>query len=303
MAEERTPRRRRSDFENRDDVLMERKDRDNVDYGRRDEDIMYRDTVRDEGEGRHYNERRRNNGLGWLLALLILLLLGLGAWWLWSNNRNLNINQNQNVNQEFRGEQRVSSFEKGLPAHAETVPATPMFVVIQTKGTAANESSVNINRDNQDFGTGSTIVESEGKVLRRAMVSNAPEGIYTVNYRICGTDANCQNGNFQFKVDKDSTNGFKDLTNQSNVTVNINADGKLDPEKIIVSRGTSITWKNNDNSSHQLVPGVVGAEKLYPNLTRTVNANGTFSLNASLIGWANYFIKDGDISTGQVIVR
>lgn len=306
MAEDKTPRRRRTDYNLREDEIGRDYDqRGEMNYGRRSDDVMYRDedrvrNVRDDG----YGDRRTGNNLAWLWALLILLLLGLGAWWLWRNaNRSININQNQNVNQDFKGEQRVSSFEKSLPNHAQTVPAAPMYVVVQTKGTAANESTVTVNRDNQDFGTGSTIVESEGRVLRRAVVANAPEGIYTVNYRICGTDANCQNGNYQFKINKNSTEGFQDLTNRQNVTINITADGKLNPEKVIVSKGTKITWQNNDNSSHQLVPGVVGAEKLYPNLVRTVNANSSFSLNASLLGWANYFIKDGDTVTGEVIVR
>lgn len=257
------------------------------------------------GRGRRGDGRGRNWGWLWsLLALLVLLFFG---WLLYKgvSGGDININQNQenNQNQQFAGEKKSANFQTSVPAQGNTIPAPPINVVIATNTNATNQSSITVNKDGKDYSAGSLNLESNGQVLRRAVQSSAPDGIYTVNYNICGSDNRCQDGNYQFRVDRTATQDFRDLTGSNNVTVGI-ANGQFNPSNIIVKRGTRITWQNNDGRSHTLYPGREGSEKYFPNLSSgAISSGGNFSLTISETGYFPYFAKDGQVINGQIVVR
>lgn len=125
-------------------VVRDEEDYDRDDYDR-DRDYYERDRrggYYDRDRDRGYYHRDRNGVASWLIPLLALLLLALFGWWIYKSagGQNININQNQEneQNQQFAGEQRSGSFQNSIPAHGQTIPATPANVVIATNATSTS---------------------------------------------------------------------------------------------------------------------------------------------------------------------
>jgi plastocyanin len=257
---------------------------------------------------RSYERDRRGgrNWLPWLLGLILLVLLGLLAW-LAFGNRNININnQNQqNVNQEseFGSEQKSGNFDQSLPSHSDVFPAAPVGVVIQTNSTSGTNSSVTINKDDKDYGVDSTIVEANGMNLRRMMQTNAPDGVYTVNYKSC-SGSNCQNGSYQFKVDSSQKSDYQDLTNQRSVNISLN-NNKFNPDKITIAKGTKVTWANNNNSEVTIGPGIKDIQNFLTTFsTGKLAAGATVSFTFNQSGYYPIIVfSNGQMIVGNIIVQ
>jgi plastocyanin len=235
-----------------------------------------------------------------------LVLLGLLAW-LAFGNRNININnQNQqNVNQEseFGSEQKSGNFDQSLPSHSDVFPAAPVGVVIQTNSTSGTNSSVTINKDDKDYGVDSTIVEANGMNLRRMMQTNAPDGVYTVNYKSC-SGSNCQNGSYQFKVDSSQKSDYQDLTNQRSVNISLN-NNKFNPDKITIAKGTKVTWANNNNSEVTIGPGIKDIQNFLTTFsTGKLAAGATVSFTFNQSGYYPIIVfSNGQMIVGNIIVQ
>ena len=81
------------------------------------------------------------------------------------------------------------------------------------------------------------------------MDQTAPDGLYTVNYKACWPDGSCDEGSFQFVIDKSMSSQFEDMTSQSQVTIDMKNIAFV-PQNIKISKGTKITWTNSDSVSH-----------------------------------------------------
>jgi methionine-rich copper-binding protein CopC len=226
------------------------------------------------------------------------------------NNRpnvvnNINNNQNQTQqNQKFTNEKKTANFEKSIPTQGETIPAPPTSVLIQTNSASNSQgSTVTINMNNQDYGTGDTLVGTNGMTLRRNMDANAPDGIYSVNYKTCGSDGNCQQGSFQFEIAKNNTQDYDDQRNKSAVTVVI-ANGKIYPENLLISKGTKLTIINTSTSAATLNSSVNGVANYYSNFNGSLTANGNYTFTFGQTGYYPYSLKVGeDTLNGKIVVQ
>jgi plastocyanin len=254
-----------------------------------------------------YVEKGRKNGrdwLPWLLGLILLILLGLLAWLVFGN-RNITINQNQNVNQEneFASEQKSGNFDQSLPSHQDVYPAPPVGVVVQTNSTSGTNSSVTIDKDGQDYGTDSTIVEANGMNLRRMMQTNSPDGVYTVNYKSC-SGSNCQTGSYQFKVDGSKKSEYQDLTNQRSVNISLN-NNLFNPDKITIAKGTKVTWANNNNTEVTIGPAIKDIQNYLTTFSTGKLATGaTVSFTFNQAGYYPIIVfSNGQMIIGNIIVQ
>lgn len=247
---------------------------------------------------------RRGNLLLPLLAIVVLLLIAWVVWLLFRDAGVKNNNQYQNQNQsEFQTNINAGSFSRSLPAHAETVPAGPLNVLVMLNGTATRESSVTVKYNDVDYANGSTSIDANGQVLRRDLKDSLPDGIYTVSYRICGTDTKCQDGSYQFKVDSNARGGYQTLTGRNAITISMDSEG-FNPANIIVNKGTRLTWRNNTKSNYSLYPGTEEVKKYYPNLNSgPIRENGTYTFTVTERGFVPYFAQDGRIIKGNIIVE
>lgn len=148
------------------------------------------------------------------------------------------------------GVQEIKSahFEDSSPAHNEVYVAAPMNVTVNFNFDLATNSTMAIEKDNVDYGTGETIVDPNKRTLRRKMKA-APDGIYTVKHKACWPDKTCHDGLHAFTIDSKQLTKYLDMTGKSEVNVEME-NTAFTPRYIVISRGTKVTWDNHDAVTH-----------------------------------------------------
>lgn len=155
----------------------------------------------------------------------------------------------------FENPKKAAHFESNTPEHGDILAGIPINVVINFNFDLAKPSSIKISPWNKgreisiDMGVGETIIDSNKLSMRRKMNSNSPDDLYTVSYKACWADGSCHDGYFQFKIDKKMAQEFVDMTNKKEVTIDLK-DIAFNPKNIKVSKGTKITWVNQDSVEH-----------------------------------------------------
>lgn len=288
MAEdiENTPPKRTKKSEKRDDVKG---------YDRREH------TPRDEHD-------KRTSWLWPLLAVLALLLL---AWLAFRGSQGgniTNINQNQQEKNQDQGdfgeERRAQNLQKVAPSHAATIPAPPPNVIVQTNTPSTTQNSqITIIREDRDYGVGDTMLSRDGRTLRRSMEADVPNGVYVVNYRVCGQDNNCQDGRYAFRVDKDNREGYEDQRNRETATITV-ANDRLYPERLVVSRNTRVAMTNSTEETVEITAGPEGIQNFFASLSGSIAPNNSFSYTFERVGYYPYHLKIGDrIQNGILVVQ
>lgn len=204
------------------------------------------------------NQRGFSAVLGLLIAAVIVGI-GFAGWYVWQQNEKdkkvettASSEDQQSDNDpgvRFANPKKGAHFESSTPAHASTLAAVPVDIVIDFNFDLASNSTIKINKDGKDYGIGDTKVDSSKLALRRQMDMNAPDGVYTVSYNGCWPDKTCHDGSFQFAIDKGLLDAYQDMRNQKTVTVKL-SQTKFQPMNIRISPDTTITWINDDSVEH-----------------------------------------------------
>jgi len=74
---------------------------------------------------------------------------------------------------------------------------------------------------------------------------------FTVKYKACWPDGSCHDGSFQFAIDSISARSYIDETGKKEVTISLSSL-KFDPQNIRISKGTKVTWVNNEEVEHYI---------------------------------------------------
>jgi len=193
-----------------------------------------------------------------IVAILVLVIL-LGMFLLFRNQQfsTPSINpSNPPTNQQtgkmqfvFENPQKSAHYESNTPAHASVLVGVPINVVIDFNFDLAKPSEIKILKDGKDSGVGETLIDDSKLAMRRNMAVNSPDGLYKVEYKACWPDGSCHDGNFQFAIDRSLSGGFSDMTGKKEVEIKL-SQIMFDPQNIKVSRGTKVTWVNDDSVEH-----------------------------------------------------
>jgi plastocyanin/methionine-rich copper-binding protein CopC len=220
---------------------------------------------------------------GLLLALVVIGIIGGTGWYVWQRNgedakpKHLTAAHTQQTDSKqktvFATPVKGAHFESSTPAHASTLAAAPVDVVIDFNFDLASNSTIEINKDGKDYGTGGTTVDANKLALRRKMDLAAPNGVYTVNYKGCWPDRSCHDGSFQFAIDSGLLSGYQDMRNQPAVTVKL-SNLKFQPMNMRISPGTIVTWVNDDNVEHYINTDSHPAHSQVPSLNSKALAKG-----------------------------
>lgn len=145
---------------------------------------------------------------------------------------------------------KAPHFVDSSPAHAEIFAARPINVVVNTNFDLMTGSSLKVLLNGEDdYGEGETTLDENRLTMRRAIRKDAPEGTYLVLYRACWPDGSCHDGQFSFEIDRDRIGDYEDLRGRAEVVVSMDTIQFL-PIRIIVSPGTRIIWRNEENIEH-----------------------------------------------------
>lgn len=192
-----------------------------------------------------------------IAGIVVILLLAGGAFLLFRKSPSrtptpTSVNQEDKSatsKESFSNPKKSAHYESNTPEHGAILAGVPINVVIDFNFDLAKESQIQILMDGKDFGVGETTIDDNGLAMRRKVDDSAPDGIYTVTYKACWADGSCHDGQFQFKIDRKTASDFINMTGRGEVTINLK-NFAFSPNKVKVSKGTKVTWVNQDNLEH-----------------------------------------------------
>jgi plastocyanin len=151
----------------------------------------------------------------------------------------------------FSDSLEIVSFENSVPMHGEVLAGVPINVVVNFKSKVFGNSHVYISRGEYEYSQGEAIIDSDTNTLRTKMDPNSPDGIYKVVYTMCTSANNCQEGYFQFAIDRKLSAQFADFRGRDLVNVVI-SNLSFNNSNIIISKGTKVVWINRDQLEHTI---------------------------------------------------
>src|SRR3990172_502096 len=116
---------------------------------------------------------------------------------------------------------KSAHYESNTPAHGSVLAGVPVNVAIDFNFDLGPGSSISIKTDDKEYGSGETIMDSNKLTMRRNTNPNAPDGLYTVNYKACWPDGSCHDGYFQFTIDRTEAENYTDLRKKTELTVKL----------------------------------------------------------------------------------
>lgn len=231
----------------------------------------------------------------WLIIGIIAVIIVVTAGYLIYNQ--------ESSSDQFTNPTKTPHYETNTPAHASTLAGVPINVVIDFNFDLGPGSTISITKDGTEYGIGETIIDPNRLSMRREMNQDAPDGIYTVNYKACWPDGSCHNGNFQFAIDRSAAQNFVNLTGRQEVTINMEQIA-FNPQNVIISKGTRVTWINKDDTEHFINTDAHPSHTYYPaQNSRGLNMSDSFSLTFDKAGIYPYHCSaHAATMTGTILV-
>lgn len=154
---------------------------------------------------------------------------------------------------EFAGERQTRHVDTDLsfPRHEDVIPGPPLNVVISFDAALTNASAIAVLSSDADYAEGDTIIDPNHLTMRRVVKSDAPDGVYAVNYDACFLGGKCRKGTFSFAVNRAKATTYDDLRNTKEALIIIEG-ASFDHARARVSRGTKVVWKNTDDETHTI---------------------------------------------------
>jgi plastocyanin len=178
----------------------------------------------------------------WGIAGVVLVLVGVISLAIWLTGS--------------KGAQKQASyFADSTPAAGETLPASPIALVLNFTQDVASVTSFDVLSESDSSATFDTLQPAEidqlKTTVRRAITKPLEDGQYRVTYEVCFADTTCDQGSFTFKVDRTQLMGSDFIDKRGQQTVLVELDQlAFSPKKIIVSPNTTVTWRNAESVEH-----------------------------------------------------
>lgn len=204
--------------------------------------------------------------------VLLLVIVGFFIWssgFLQQTSNNLNTTPSNQPSQvqtnatSFLNPKKSAHYESNTPSHGATLAGVPTNVVIDFNFDLAKPSEVKILKEGKDYGVGETVIDANKLAMRRSVNADSPDGLYNVEYKACWPDGSCHDGSFQFAIDRSKAASFDDQTGKREVTIKLSGI-QFNPQNIKVSKGTRITWVNDETTEHYINTDSHPAHTYYP---------------------------------------
>lgn len=157
-----------------------------------------------------------------LFIILGLAIIGAGGWLAYSilsGDKNTNQTQDQATDQQpevtepttqpeeeaqpdfaFAQPKKSAHYVSNTPEHGSILGEVPSEVVINFDFDLAENSTISVTKDGQEYGTGAVSFAADKLSMRRAISGGVSGGLYTIKYNACWPDGSCHDGQFQFGV-------------------------------------------------------------------------------------------------------
>ncbi len=140
-------------------------------------------------------------------------------------------------------------FVDSFPNHSQTLTQVPRRIGINFDIPLTAESSITLERDGETLALAPTEFDARKIYMSAKLKAASGDGLYLAKYRACFANAGCSEGQIGFRVDAAQVKNFVDLTPEKKVMIHLR-DVKYQPNQIIISQGTTVTWVNDDPFEH-----------------------------------------------------
>jgi plastocyanin len=203
---------------------------------------------------------------------------------------------------EFSTPKKSPHWESNTPEHGAILAAVPINVVIDFNFDLGPGSEISIMSNGKEYATGETIIDENKLAMRRNVDPEAPDGLYRVAYEACWPDGSCHDGHFEFAIDRSKANEYDDLRGKHEVTVTTKGIAFV-PQHILISKGTRITWTNEDNVTHYVNTDSHPAHTYYLEMnSKALNKGDTYSIVLDMPGVYLYHCSAHTNMKGSIIV-
>lgn len=201
-------------------------------------------------------------------------------------------------------EKKTPHYESSTPANEMALAAPPPNVTIDFNFDLSDKSSIEITKDGIDYASGETTVGDNKLALRRSVRQDSPDGTYLVKYTACWPDNSCHDGQFSFRVDRTKVSAFKDMRNQKEVTVRM-SQIMFEPMELRISKGTKVTWLNDDEATHYVNTDSHPAHTHIPNFnSKALNKGDNYSFTFEEAGAYPYHCSaHASTMAGAIVVE
>jgi len=252
-----------------------------------------------------------NKGILIVVGVIFLVIVGVVGWQtlgqkdqVGTKNSSQNSTSGTITNNQFQNPKKSAHYESNTPAHGATLAGVPINVVIDFNFDVAKGSSISIANNGKEYGVGETLIDSNPLAMRRNIDPNAPDGVYKVSYKACWADGSCHDGDFQFAIDRSRTSEFVDMRNKIEVTINLK-NTAFDLQNLRISKGTKVTWVNEDDTVHTVNTDSHPAHTYFINQnSRNLNKGDTYSVTFENAGIYPYHCTPhAGFMTGSILVE
>ncbi len=140
-------------------------------------------------------------------------------------------------------------FVDSFPNHSQTLTQSPARVGINFDVALGAGSGIRVVREGAAISVETVEFDPRRIYMSAPLPTELGDGLYLVQYTACFADAGCSEGQIGFQVDAAGLQEFSDMTGQSQVTIQLQ-DIRYQPNQIIISPGTTVTWVNDDSFEH-----------------------------------------------------
>ncbi len=177
-----------------------------------------------------------------LLLLLFVVLIAAAAAWYWQQRSAGIISDDRQI--------KSPHFLDSTPLHGEVYAAQPINVTLNFDFDLSRGSGISVTSEgSRQWQEGDAQIEDGGTALKISLQQGMPDGRYSVQYTACWPDKSCHEGRFFFVIDSSRQADYEDMRGQDRVSVSMK-DLAFKSRNIMVSRGTTIVWVNDDPVGH-----------------------------------------------------
>ncbi|MBI2863736.1 MAG: copper resistance protein CopC [Chloroflexi bacterium] len=174
-------------------------------------------------------------------------------------------------------------FVDSYPSHGQALRQSPEEIVMNFDFDLHPDSLIDVTRDGAPVDVAETVVEPNGLTMRAALGEMTGDGVYVVTYKACWPDGSCHDGQFAFAVDSGMAS-YIDMTGKEAISIDM-AGLAFQPAKVVVSKGTTVTWTNGEGALHFVNSDPHPSHNALPDLnSRSLGENESYHYTFSRVG-------------------
>ena len=192
-----------------------------------------------------------------------------------------------------------------VPEPDQILASNPVNIVINFKTRIIAGSEILLLKDGKKVNFNPTILDIENTSIRQLVDSTLPDGAYTIIYKSCTAPNICDNGNFNFYINKKISDSYPSFLSNNETAVTINNSIPY-PKNLKISAGSNIVWVNHDENPIIIHSDPVPQNNYFPILSSPIIGHGkTYKAIFNKPGFYPYHLDlgFGSYVFGNIVVQ